>query len=110
MKKIYVIAGNYREFADWCQANWVSPHSPLVQHVSEGQGMQALRGTLNPEVICIGTYRQRKDFFELENIVRERTRPAVQIVYVDKPEEPKKPVEFVQEFARKVAWRIATAV
>lgn len=108
MKKIYVIAGNYREFESWCQEKLVSRHSPLVHYVSEGQGPQAFYGTVSPEVVCVGTYRKRKDFFELENIVRERTRPVVQIVYVDKPEEPKKPVEYVQEFARKIAWQVVT--
>lgn len=114
MRKIYVIAGNYREFSNWCLENKVSTSSPLVEYVStEGAGLRTISRN-NPEIICIGTYRQRRDFEELEHVIRERTRPVVQIVekpvyvYVEKPAEPKKPVEYVQEFARKIAWRVVT--
>jgi hypothetical protein len=109
MKKIFVIAGNYNQFVDWCRDIAVSPHSPLVKYIAEGEGQIALSGTRNPEVISIGTYRQRKDFQELEILVRSRTYPEIKIVYVDKPVEskPVKPMEFLGELTRKIAWRTA---
>jgi len=105
MKPIFVIAGNHREFHFWCNENRVSSSSPLVKYIPEGEGNRVLFGIKNPEIVCFGTYNQRKDFRELENLVREKTRVEVQvkIVYV---EPPKKKVEFVGECFRKVSWRV----
>jgi hypothetical protein len=107
MKKIYVIAGTFDQFVDWCRENMVSKNSPLVCYIPEGQGREILSGTMNPEIVCQGTFRQRRDFFELEALVRDCTKPQTEIVYVEVPEKPK-PVKFVEEFTRKIAWRVRT--
>ena len=104
MKPIFVIAGNSREFSNWCLENRVSASSPLVRFIGDGEGPKILSGIKNPEIVCFGTYNRRRDFRELENLVREKTRVEVQmkIVYV---EPPKKTLEFVGEGFRKVQWR-----
>ena len=107
MKKTYVIAGKYNEFVEWCQEKKVSPHSPLVEYVSEGTGGRTLRGLQQPEIIVCGTYRDRKDFQELEEIVRHVSRPPepeVRIVYVEK-ETPEPIFNPFQSF-RKVALEV----
>jgi len=57
-----VVAGNYRQFVDWCKAQGFSPHSREVRYID--QPWKA-RGYHNAEVIKVGTYYQRKDIFEL---------------------------------------------
>ena len=106
MKKFYVIAGNYDQFVDWCSKNRVSSSSPLVSYVS---GPECLLGLQNPEVIVTGTYRERKDFQELDSVVRDVCRPAQpQLVYVEVPVKPKpveKPMVFFQMAGRLVNWQ-----
>ena len=104
MKPIFVITGNFREFNAWCLEKRVSASSPLVKFIPEGEGCKILSGIKNPEITVFGSYNQRKDFLELENLIREKTHVEVhvKIVYV---EPPKKPIEFVGECFRKVSWR-----
>jgi hypothetical protein len=105
MKPVYVIAGNNREFEQWCRENRVFSSSPLVRYISEFEGPRLLRGVKSPQIISYGTYYMRKDFRELNDLIRERTRPEVivKIVYM---EAPKKEVSFSDvECFRKVAWR-----
>ena len=105
MNPVFVIAGNSREFNNWCLEKRVSASSPLVKFIPEGMGLQILSGIKNPKIVAFGTYSQRKDFFELNNLIREKTRPEVhmKIVYVDPP---KKIEEFTGKYIRKVSWRI----
>lgn len=106
MKKVYVIAGRYNEFEEWCQEKKISTHSPLVEYVSEGMG-HMLRGLQQPEILVIGTYRNRKDFRELTEIVRVVSRspePMVKIIYIEK-ETPKPIFNPFQSF-RKVALEV----
>jgi hypothetical protein len=104
MKKTYVVAGNCREFEEWCHEKMVSKHSPLVQYIPEFQAEVILVGTKNPDVICYGTYNDRKDIVEVNNVIRNRCRPEIKIVYVEV--EPKKEkVDFApMEVLRKVLW------
>jgi hypothetical protein len=104
MKKTYVIAGNNHEFEAWCIEKRVAPSSPLVQYIPEFDGPKILSGIKNPEIICFGAYNRRRDFRELERLVREKSRPEVRIVYVQAPKLEKK-LEVVSEY-RKVFWRV----
>jgi hypothetical protein len=109
MKKTYIIAGNYNEFRTWCLYHKVSTGSPLVEYIPEGQGEKILRGLRNPEVEVIGTYRDRKDFSELENVVRIVCRPEVTIQTVYEKETPKFTFNPFQSF-RKVALDVQGAL
>jgi hypothetical protein len=103
MKKFYVIAGNYNQFVDWCAQNRVSHSSPLVSFVT---GPECLRGLHNPEIVVTGTYRERKDFHELNMIVRDVCRPPEpQIVYVEVPAKPKPVVLLSMMSGRLVNWQ-----
>ena len=103
MKPLYIIAGNSREFEQWCLENRVAPSSPLVSYVSDAN---RLRGLRNPEIVSTGTYRTRKDFHELNSIVRNVCKPEEpKIVYVEVPVKPK-PVVFLHTFgSRLVNWQ-----
>lgn len=68
---IFVFAGNYRE-AQACSRQhelgdlqWTYLHS-----------LEQLRGTENPNVIRYGTYRHRKDFNAIEDMIKSRWRPG----------------------------------
>jgi hypothetical protein len=101
IKKIYVIAGNPREFAQWCHEKLVSPHSPLVCYV---EGVQSLKGLRDPTLVTYGTYYNRKDYGDLENLVRYICRPPKpSIVYVEMP--PKPPILTPISGKRFVAWK-----
>jgi hypothetical protein len=83
MEKIYVIAGNAKEFNFWCNENKVSPHSPLVSYVHD---VNCLRGLRNPRIEVYGTYRARKDKEELDEVVRHACRPPEpKVIYVNAP-------------------------
>lgn len=85
-QKIFVIAGNIREFEEWCRQNIISKHSPLLKYVSD---INDLRGTRNPVVYWIGTFGKRRDFQELSELHRYLTAPPQpKIIYVGT--EPKK--------------------
>jgi hypothetical protein len=101
---IYVIAGNRSEFDEWCRSNMVSSHSPLIRYVGEGQG-DMLRGLRNPNIIPYGSYHERRDFIELEELIRTLNRPiGPQIIYVEV--EPPKRVMILNELRdRIVNWQ-----
>jgi len=80
----YVIAGNYNQFAEWCREKRVSTSSPLVVYVGENDGRK-LHGLRYPEIVCIGTFRDRRDIEEMEMLVQRATRPEPEIIYVPTP-------------------------
>lgn len=104
MKPTYIIAGNNREYEQWCRENRVDPSSPLVKYVPEFDGPRILNGGPMLEIICCGTYFRRKDIKEIRDIVREKTRPAIKIVYREAPKQ--EPKFFNTECLRKVSWRV----
>jgi hypothetical protein len=62
-QKTAVIAGNYRQFTDWCREHEVSPHSPQVIYATS----QSLRGRRNVKVERTGTWYERDDLREIEH-------------------------------------------
>jgi hypothetical protein len=74
MKRI-VIAGNYRQFCQWCSENQVYRRDPNVIFAGS---IQRLRGIAGPvEVVRYGTWAYRTDITEIEaNIayIQERAR------------------------------------
>jgi len=107
MEKTYVIAGNYREFCTWCQDMLVSKSSPLVYYIEEFGGPRVLRGLRGANIICIGTYRSRKDYDELSAVVREAVSPEIKIVYKRVEVEPMKETTSPADGGRKVLWEEA---
>jgi len=106
--KTYVIAGNYDQYVNWCREYRVSPSSPLVCYIAERDGERTLAGIRNPEIVCVGTYRDRRDFRELEMLIRDRNRPMEpKVVYIEVPAKPvpKPRVSFVQVGSRICNWQ-----
>ena len=108
MAYIFVIAGNVREFHEWCRKNMISHQSPLVCYIGEGEGYHRLQGQHNPQIVPYGTYRDRRDFYELEDLARNLSRAAApQLVYVEveRPKKIPKPPVFEEAEPRLVNWQ-----
>ena len=76
IRRIYVVAGNYREFMIWCQDNHLSRNDPKVRYV---QDFSRLRGLYIEEskgdrVVLYGTYEGRMDWPEMVDELRTRWR------------------------------------
>jgi hypothetical protein len=61
-----VVAGNWRQFSDWCREAGVSPHSRSVVYATA----TSLRGRRNVDVIRTGTWEERPDLQEIERDLR----------------------------------------
>ena len=72
MNRTFVIANGFSQFRSWCRENKVSPDSPLVCYIADGEA-DKLRGIRNPTVVYYGTYYERKDFFDIKEFVQLRT-------------------------------------
>ena len=71
---IVVIAGNSRQFHDWCKENELNPRSVIYATGAPGR----LRGISGPiKVVHVGTWMDRDDIDEINyalNIIQSRTR------------------------------------
>jgi hypothetical protein len=70
MNRIYVLAGNYQEFLNYCREREISPNSPLIKYISDEH---TLRGIQNPQVEYYGTYVYRRDFHDIKQMIYMRT-------------------------------------
>jgi hypothetical protein len=71
-RKVAVIAGSYDQFLHWCREQAVSPHSPDVLYATP----ESLRGRSDLEVRRVGTWAERRDLAEIENVLRYVNRQA----------------------------------
>jgi len=61
-----VIAGNYREYLDWCREQGITPHDRGVFYATP----LSLRGRGNLAVVRTGSWRGRDDLDEIERLLR----------------------------------------
>jgi hypothetical protein len=73
MSPTAVIAGNYREFTDWCAEQQLSPRSPGLLYVDSAS---RLRGRRDLHVERVGTWQQRDDLADIEGTLRLISRRA----------------------------------
>lgn len=72
MKTIYVIAYDYVQFLEYCRLNKINPYSHLIVYVRD---VKQIVGVVNPEVVYYGTWYDRKDIYDLKEMIRLMTRP-----------------------------------
>jgi hypothetical protein len=70
--RIYVIAGNYREFIIWCSDNHLSRNDPRLVYVQDFTKMMGLRieEAKGDKVVLYGTYESRMDWPEMVDELR----------------------------------------
>lgn len=73
MVRTFVVANGFHQFRSWCDENKVSPNSPLVSYIAEGEWYK-MQGIINPTVVYYGTYYQRNDIYDIEQFVKSRMR------------------------------------
>jgi hypothetical protein len=65
MKKLFVIAGNRQQYDNWCsmviRAKRYGPETFFI-YVS---GVDTLRGTSDPDGICVGSWQNRSDIQDI---------------------------------------------
>jgi hypothetical protein len=61
-----VVAGDYRQFCDWCREQGADPRSPEVLYATP----TSLRGRRLVAVEYTGTWYQREDLREIEQELR----------------------------------------
>jgi len=83
----YIVAGNYKEFCDWCIKNKVSTDSPLVRYLGE-YGSYLIQDIENPNVLYYGTFYNRPDIKEVYQNVDARTRTSKKIYHVSPSKHP----------------------
>lgn len=59
-KVVMVFAGNYQQYAEWCNAQ------PINEHFRYVSDLNSLRGMRGCELIRIGTWHKRKDATDIE--------------------------------------------
>jgi hypothetical protein len=64
LRRIYVIAGNYREFVHWCQDNHLKRHDPVVRYVSDFSKLRGfhIEESKGDKVVLYGTFESRMDW------------------------------------------------
>lgn len=65
-RRCAVIAGNYREFTDWCREQGISPRDPGVLYATP----ESLRGHNDVEVRRTGSWAERDDLADIEDVLR----------------------------------------
>lgn len=68
---IIIIAGNYRQFHNWCYENNRRPLDAYLRYIGQGDAGRRLcgAGPMIKEVRFIGTYRSREDIDEVISYV-----------------------------------------
>lgn len=66
-----IIAGNYRQFLNWCYENKINAHSRDVLYVSDFHSLKGLR-LKKEQVHYIGTWYERRDINEIEDELQAR--------------------------------------
>ncbi len=61
-----VIAGNYHQFVSWCRDQGISPGRHDVLYATP----ERLRGRNDVEVLRVGTWYERDDLREIEDVLR----------------------------------------
>lgn len=98
--KIFVVAGNYRQFCFWCDENKISKNSPLVSYIDESYGIYKMQGISNPNVVYYGTYYKRNDIEEIELFIKSRTfKPDQKLV---KDSLFKRIIKFIKNIINKI--------
>ena len=60
-----VIAGRYPEYAEWCRERGISPRTGPAFYVT----LASLRGRRDVEVVRVGTWPEREDLPEIEEML-----------------------------------------
>jgi hypothetical protein len=73
MSEVYIIAGTYREFKNWCRGNQIHPGACIYLDRLEKLGNRAIW----PEdcVVKVGTWAERSDLSEILAAVESRRCP-----------------------------------
>lgn len=66
-----VIAGNFRQFVEWCRANDRKPYGRDVRYAGSPASIVGMRGI---EVVRTGTWSDRKDLEEIEALLAANLR------------------------------------
>jgi len=77
LRRIYVIAGNYREFIYWCKDNRLSRNDPMVRYVSDFSKLMGaiIEESKGDKVVLYGTYESRMDWPLMAEELTLRWRP-----------------------------------
>ena len=70
----YIFAGNAQQACDYCEAKDMGYNPRRVLHAPHC--LQGLRGGI---VLLVGTYRDRKDFLEMSNMIEDREFTKVHV-------------------------------
>ena len=62
-----ILAGNYRQFLDWCKEEGVDPRTRSIRYIHD---VHSILGMRDYEVIRYGTYYERKDFNDIEDEIK----------------------------------------
>lgn len=64
LRRIYVIAGNYREFINWCRENHFKQHDPQVRYIQDCTKLMGvhIEESLGDKVVLYGTFESRMDW------------------------------------------------
>lgn len=68
MLKIIIVAGDYRQAADWCRRHGLDEHDPQVKIINQGSSLRQLMGiriTDEDRVVVVGTAWRRRDFHDV---------------------------------------------
>jgi len=72
MQKVYVVCEGYCQFEAFCLDNKISPNSPLLCYIPDGDRRQ-LCGITNPHVEFYGTWLNRRDRYDIKQFVASRS-------------------------------------
>ncbi len=68
MLKVIVVAGDYRQAAEWCRSQGLEEQDPQVRILTQGSWQRMLMGirlTEEDRVVVIGTAWRRRDFHDV---------------------------------------------
>lgn len=70
------MAGNYREFVNWCRDMRLSPHDPLLYYVRDFSRLMGhqIDESKGDRVVFYGTYAGRMDWAHMVEELRVRWR------------------------------------
>jgi hypothetical protein len=74
LRRIYVVAGNYREFMIWCSDNHLSRNDPRLHYIQDFTHLMGryIEESMGDRVVLYGTYEGRMDWPEMVEELRAR--------------------------------------
>lgn len=77
-ERLYVLAGNYHQFADWCARQGISRHDRRVRYI--GSPVDLWGSPRGLRYVKVGTWEDRRDLSEITELLH--TRDAVKAASV----------------------------